>query len=111
RFAPVCNVMLVSARIFPRKVVAVPNVAELPTRQNTLHAWPPLIKETVEPDPVMSVLAVWKTQTAFASPCASSVSEPVFDAEDAKQYTPGARFIPARSVGTPNDVLHAWLAR
>jgi hypothetical protein len=36
--APVVIVMLVSARMLPTKLVAVPKVAELPTVQNTLHA-------------------------------------------------------------------------
>ena len=41
--APVVNVMLVSARMFPTNDVVVPSVAELPTCQNTLHTEPPLI--------------------------------------------------------------------
>src|SRR4029450_3859753 len=49
--APVCRVMLVSARMFPTKVVVVPRVAELPTCQKALHAWPPLMTVTVEADP------------------------------------------------------------
>jgi hypothetical protein len=42
-FAPVVRVMLVSAKMFPRKLVPVPRVAELPTCQNTLQLLPGLI--------------------------------------------------------------------
>jgi hypothetical protein len=42
--APVVAVMEVRARMLPLKVDAVPNVAELPTCQNTLHAEAPLIR-------------------------------------------------------------------
>ena len=38
KVASVVTVILVSARIFPTKVVSVPIVAELPTCQNTLQA-------------------------------------------------------------------------
>ena len=41
--APVFSVMLVSARIFPRKSVFVPRVAELPICQNTLQQFAPLL--------------------------------------------------------------------
>src|SRR5688572_14048455 len=44
--APEMNVMLASAMIFPANAVALPNVAELPTRQNTLQGAPPLIITT-----------------------------------------------------------------
>ena len=40
--APVVSVMLVSARIVPRKLEPVPSVAELPTCQKTLQACAPL---------------------------------------------------------------------
>ena len=61
--APVVNVMLVSARTFPANdepapSATVPNVAELPTCQNTLHGEPPLITTTDAPLAVVSVLPI-----------------------------------------------------
>ncbi len=76
-FAPVVMVMLSSARIFPANAVPVPSVAELPTCQNTLQSEPPLITFTVELLAVVSVLPIWKTNTALGSPAASSVTVPV----------------------------------
>ncbi len=52
---PVCTVAEVSARMLPTKVVLVPSVAELPTCQNTLQAWAPLIRLTVLLGAVISV--------------------------------------------------------
>jgi hypothetical protein len=61
--APVVNVMLVNARIFPASDVPVPSVAELPTCQNTLHRDPPLLTTTDELLAVVSVLAILKMKT------------------------------------------------
>jgi hypothetical protein len=56
-------------------------VAELPTCQKTFFGWAPPARMTLRgaPDaPTVSVLAIWKTQTALALPSASSVrSDPV----------------------------------
>jgi hypothetical protein len=93
---PVWAVMDVSAMVVPTKVVFVPNVAELPTCQKTLHAWAPLIRATVLFEAVMSVLADWKTKTARGSPCASRVRVPVN--EDALPvYTPSTNVLPPSS--------------
>ena len=54
--APATRVMLVSAKIFPTKLVVVPSVAELPTCQKTLHGAAPLISTTDEPLAVVRVL-------------------------------------------------------
>jgi hypothetical protein len=75
--APVVSVMLVSATIFPAKEVVVPSVAELPTCQWTLHAEPLLVMTTLEPLAVVSVVPIWKTQTALGSPPPFSVRAPV----------------------------------
>ena len=83
--APVFNVMLASARIFPANAVVVPSVAELPTCQNTLHGFPPLIITTEELLAVVSVLPIWKIKSAFGLPCALRVSGPVSLAEEVKQ--------------------------
>ena len=83
--ALVVKVTLVNARMLPTNAVPVPTVAELPTCQNTLHACAPLIVMTEALLPVIRVLPILNTQTAFGSPCASSVSMPDSDAEDAKQ--------------------------
>ena len=69
--------MLASARMFPLKVVVVPSVAELPTCQNAPQDWPPLMKTTLEPLAVVSVLPIWKTQTAPGLPRPLRVSVPV----------------------------------
>jgi hypothetical protein len=61
---PVSAVTEVRARMVPTKTEFVPSVAELPTCQNTLHAWAPLISATRLPEAVMSVLAAWKMKTA-----------------------------------------------
>ena len=50
--APVMSVMLACARMLPAKkaVVTEPRaVAEVPTCQNTLQPWAPLINKTLEP--------------------------------------------------------------
>ena len=56
--APVFRVMLWSARIFPRKSVVVPRVAELPISQKTLQQSAPLIVMTEELLAVVSVLPI-----------------------------------------------------
>jgi len=48
-------VMDCEASRLPTKLVFVPSVAELPTCQKTLLACAPPIRETMLPDPVMSV--------------------------------------------------------
>ena len=56
-------------------------VAALPTCQNMFFGCAPLIRMTLRGNPgapTISVVAIWKTQMAFASPWASRVrSEPV----------------------------------
>src|SRR4030095_6911862 len=74
--APVVTVMEVKARMFPLKPEVVPRVAELPTCQKMLAAWAPPLRITCRPAVVVSVEAIWKIQTALASPCASSVRSP-----------------------------------
>src|ERR1044071_95935 len=74
--APVVTVMKAKARMFPLKTDAVPSVAELPTCQNTLAALAPLLKMTCRPEVVVRVDAIWKMNTAVASPWASSVRSP-----------------------------------
>jgi hypothetical protein len=66
--APVFIVMAVSATMFPTNVDPLPMVAELLTCHCTAQALAPLVKRTVEPDEVMSVLAIRKTQTALGLP-------------------------------------------
>jgi hypothetical protein len=82
--APVSRVMDVSARMVPRKLVAVPIVAELPICQNTLHARAPLVSRTRLLVAVVSVEPAWKTKTAPASPSASRVSVPVNPIDEAE---------------------------
>jgi len=82
---PVFSVMLVNARMFPTKRVPVPSVAELPTCQYTLQGEAPLISSTEALLAVVSVLPIWNTNTALASPLASRVSGPVSCAAVAKK--------------------------
>jgi hypothetical protein len=54
-FTPSFSEIEVSARMFPTKSDLVPNVAELPTCQKTLHAFAPLISTTDDAAAVTSV--------------------------------------------------------
>ena len=67
-FTPVVTVIEVSARMFPTNWSRFPSVAELPTCQKTLQASAPLMRSTMLPVAVMSVVAVWKMNTASGSP-------------------------------------------
>jgi hypothetical protein len=98
--APVSRVAEVKARMLPTKLVLVPRVAELPTCQNTLHAWAPSISLTVLLDAVMSVDPAWKMNTELRLFCPSRVTVPVRPIEEDALYTPGARVWPPRSVDT-----------
>ena len=60
KLAPLFNVMLLSAMMFPCIAVVVPMVAELVTCHHTPQAAAPLIRTTAEPVAVVSELAVWK---------------------------------------------------
>jgi hypothetical protein len=75
---PVFTVMLVPARMLPLNSVVVPKVAEIPTSQKTLQASPPPAITTDDPDAVVRVLPIWKTQT----PLPLRVNFPVSCAED-----------------------------
>lgn len=72
----------VNAMIVPTNVDPTPSVAELPTTQNTLHAWAPLTRDTVLLGAVIRVDAAWKMKTAPASPWASRVSVPPRASDD-----------------------------
>ena len=63
----------------------MPSVAELPTCQNAPQDWPPLMKATLDPLAVVSVLPIWKTQTAPGLPSPLRVSVPVSWADVEKQ--------------------------
>ena len=93
--SPVFTEIDVRARMVPVKVEFVPRVAELPTCQNTLQAWAPLVRTTLLAWEVMSVEGAWKMKTAFGSPPASKVSDPPTCSELVALYTPGARVWPA----------------
>ncbi|MDQ0662814.1 hypothetical protein QFZ35_001312 [Arthrobacter ulcerisalmonis] len=75
--ALVSTVMEVSARMVPLKLDAVPSVAELPTCQNTLQAWAPLMRMTLLAEAVTRVEATWKTNTELGLPWPSRVSCPL----------------------------------
>ena len=73
---PVVTLIEVSARMLPANTEPVPSVAELPTCQNTLHSWAPLISDTVLDEAVMSVESVWKMNTELGFPSPSRTSVP-----------------------------------
>jgi len=85
---PVVTVMSVKARMLPRNVEPVPRVAELPTCQNTLQAWAPLVSSTRLAEPVVSVDPAWNTNAAFGFPPASRVRAPLSAREEPDRYTP-----------------------
>src|ERR1043166_6518459 len=87
--------------MFPLNTVLVPRVAELPTCQNTLAALAPLLKITRRAVVVVRVDAIWKMNTAFASPWASSVRSPEeISSEDVDFQRPGVRVWPPRFPAT-----------
>jgi hypothetical protein len=81
----VVTVMLWFARIVPTNSESLPSVAELPTCQNTLHAWAPFVRTTWLDEAVVSVLdPAWKTNTEAGFPPPFSVSVPVSPIEEAE---------------------------
>ena len=76
--APEFIVMDVKANTFPWNEVKLPMMAELPVCQNIFLACAPPVRITLPPAPptVVKADAIWKIQTAFASPCASRVRLP-----------------------------------
>src|SRR5580698_3477895 len=81
--APVSSVMLVSARMSPTNVVAVPSVAELPTTQNTSVPCPPPTTVTFEALAVVSDDGMTKMKVELG-PVALSVSVPDNRADELK---------------------------
>jgi len=99
--APVWAVIEARARTVPTNLEPTPIVAELPTCQKTLHACAPLIRATLLFVFMMSVLADWKMNTAFESPCALSVTVPfTLSPRVSPWYRPGTSVSPARSAGS-----------
>jgi hypothetical protein len=112
---PVTRVIDVTASTFPTKFVPDPSVAELPIAQKTLHACAPLINATLAFDAVVSAEPIWKTQAAFALPCASRVKVPVRPADEPYLYTPATSVFPPRSpvrvvAARPAATLYAFNA-
>ena len=86
--------MMVPTMVLPSSIRAA-----LPTCQNTFLACAPLIKNTrrgVAVSPTVSAAELWKTHTALASPCASSVRSPVVmsNVPPAEVYTAGGNTKP-----------------
>jgi hypothetical protein len=71
---PVSTVMDSDAMMFPLKLEPVPNVAELPTCQNTWQGCASLIMLMRLLEAVVKVLPIWKTNVASRSPSASNVT-------------------------------------
>lgn len=65
------------ARMLPLNLVELPRVADDPTWKKTLQARAPLMRTMDADEAVVRVEPIWKTNTAFASFCPSSVSVPV----------------------------------
>ena len=81
---PVVTVMLVRAKIVPRKKEPVPSVAELPICQKMLQDWAPFVRLTTLADPVVSADPTWKTNTASGLPSPSSVRAPLSNSDEAE---------------------------
>ncbi|HEY4451290.1 MAG TPA: hypothetical protein VGN13_06820 [Solirubrobacteraceae bacterium] len=74
--AAVFAVIVAAAITVPTKRVPVPNVADEPTCQKTLHAWAPLTSWTAVLEPVVNVDAIWKMNTALGLPSALRITLP-----------------------------------
>ncbi len=74
--APVVIVIEVEASMFPKNVVFVPRVAELPTCQYMLQALAWFFRSTLPVTVVRVEDGIWKIQIASGFPCASSVRVP-----------------------------------
>ncbi len=94
-------------------------VAAVPTCQNTFLACAPLARMMLDGKaapgpPTVSVVAIWNTHTALASPCASSVRLPpwIMKLPAPAVYTPGASVrlarLPAPGSGPPG-IATSWL--
>jgi hypothetical protein len=70
------------ASIFPENEAPELTVAELPTCQKTLAGRAPLMRFTLLPVAVVSVLPIWKMNWALELPWASSVTVPVNPSEE-----------------------------
>src|ERR1051325_9369455 len=87
--------------IVPLKLEVVPRVADVPTCQKMLEALAPPLNVTWRPAVGVRVAAIWKMQTAFAFPCASSPRSPEeISSEPVDLYKPGARVWPPRFPAT-----------
>jgi hypothetical protein len=75
-------------------------VADVPTAQNTLLAFPnPLVKNILVPLATFNEDPIWNIQTASTSPWASKNNWPAESAaKSSNLYTPGKRVRPPRSV-------------
>ena len=80
--APLFSVMDVRARMLPLNWEVVSMVAELPTCQNTLQAFAPLMKATTLPGAVIRVEGIWKMKTASGLFWPSRVTVPVMFSVD-----------------------------
>jgi hypothetical protein len=60
----------------PANLALAPKPAAAPTAQYTLQASAPPTRFTCAPAPTVSAAPIWKMNTAFGSPPASSVSTP-----------------------------------
>src|SRR5438093_744455 len=93
--------MEANARMLPLNTEPVPRVAELPTCQNTLAALAPPLRITWRAEVVVRVDAIWKMNTALATPLASSVRYPEeISSEEVDLYRPGVRVCPPRLPAT-----------
>lgn len=83
--APLLRVIEVVARIDPAKLVVVPNVAELPTCQNTLHACAPFSSRTELVEAVVKVEPASNMKTESGFPAPFNVTVPVRPIEEVER--------------------------
>jgi hypothetical protein len=102
--SPVVTEIDVRARTVPMKEEWVPRVAELPTCQNTLQAWAPLMRRMLLAESVVRLEGAWKMKTALGSPPPFRVSLPWTSSVEDALYTP------ATSAGPPLPIMDGMLA-
>ena len=79
--APVAAVIDWAAMMVPWNCALVPMLAELPICQNTLQALAPPVMMICVAEPMVRLLAAWKTQMESAVP--ARVSDPLFEIDSA----------------------------
>ena len=93
--------ILVPAKTLPTNEDCFARLIDVPTFQYTLLALAPSVRINDVSVEVVTVVSVWKINSALISPCASRVSVPTVNLNEFEpeggQYIPGVSVIPSRS--------------